>query len=301
MNYLSVCSGIEAASVAWHPLGWKPVAFSEVDKFPSAVLKHHFPDTPNWGDMTKFGDWPNVPVDVLVGGTPCQSFSLAGQRTGMDDPRGQLSICYSGILAKYRPRWFVWENVPGVLSSNRGRDFGAFIQSLVELGYGVCWRVLDAQHVRTQRHPRAVPQRRRRVFAVGHLGGWQRAAATLFVRESGMRDPSAREWSCVEERETVGTVTTRTGVACDNYSAEVGHCIIDDRGPRWLTPRECERLQGFPDDWTKIPYRGKNPEDCPDGPRYKAIGNSMAVPCMSWIGKRIAAVDAITKEFNHGS
>lgn len=192
MRYLSVCSGIEAATQAWHPLGWKPVAFSEIEKFPSAVLAHHYPDVPNWGDMTKYEEWPDEPIDLLCGGTPCQSFSVAGLRKGLADPRGNLMLTYLAIAARYRPRWLVWENVPGVLSSNGGRDFGTFLGMLGELGYGVAYRVLDAQHVRTRRFPFAVPQRRRRVWVVGYLGDWRRSAAVLFDRESLSGRPAPR-------------------------------------------------------------------------------------------------------------
>ena len=177
MKYLSVCAGIEAASVAWHHMGWEPVAFSEIEKFPSAVLAHHYPNVPNWGDMTKFKDWPDANLDVLVGGTPCQSFSVAGLRKGLDDPRGNLMLTFGAIAKRYRPQWLVWENVPGVLSSNGGRDFGAFLGMLAELGYGFSYRVLDAQYF-------GVAQRRRRVFVVGYLGDWHRAAAVLFERHS---------------------------------------------------------------------------------------------------------------------
>jgi len=183
MNYLSVCSGIEAATCAWRPLGWKPFAFSEIEPFPSLVLDHHYPDVPNLGDMTKFKEWPDATIDVLVGGTPCQSFSIAGMRKGLDDPRGNLMLTYGAIAAKYRPRWLVWENVPGVLSSNRGRDFGTFLGMLVNLGYGFAYRVLDAQYA-------GLAQRRRRVFVVGHLGDWRRAAAVLFERHSLSGNPA---------------------------------------------------------------------------------------------------------------
>ena len=128
MRYGSVCSGVEAATVAWHGLGWEPQWFSEIEKFPSAVLQHHYPDVPNYGDMTQFKEWPNDrSIDLLVGGTPCQSFSVAGLRKGLDDPRGNLMLTYLAIAAQYRPKWLVWENVPGVLASNRGRDFGSFL------------------------------------------------------------------------------------------------------------------------------------------------------------------------------
>ena len=193
MRYLSVCSGIEAASAAWMPLGWTPVAFSEIEPFPCSALAHHHPNVANWGDMTKYEEWPDASVDLLCGGTPCQSFSVAGLRKGLADPRGNLMLTFGAIAAKYRPRWLVWENVPGVLSSNGGRDFGAFLGLLAELGYGFAYRVLDAQYVRVESHPRAVPQRRRRVFVVGHSGGqWQRAAAVLFERASLCGHPAPR-------------------------------------------------------------------------------------------------------------
>ena len=183
MRYLSVCSGIEAATVAWHDLGWEAAAYSEIEKFPSAVLAHHYPHVPNLGDMTNFKEWPNDSIDLLVGGTPCQSFSVAGLRKGLADPRGNLMLTFGAIADKYRPRWLVWENVPGVLSSNRGRDFAAFLGTLEELGYGFAYRVLDAQYF-------GVAQRRRRVFVVGYLGDWRPAAAVLFERESLCGNPA---------------------------------------------------------------------------------------------------------------
>jgi len=189
VKYLSVCSGIEAATAAWHPMGWEPVAFSEIEKFPSAVLAHHYPNVPNWGDMTKFQEWPDATVDVLVGGTPCQSFSVAGLRKGLADPRGNLALTYLAIADRYRPTWLVWENVPGVLSADGGRAFGAILGGMGKLGYGFAYRVLDAQYVRTRRYPGAVPQRRRRVFVVAHLGDWRRAAAVLFDAESLRGNP----------------------------------------------------------------------------------------------------------------
>jgi len=180
--------------VAWEPLGWTPVAFSEIEPFPSAVLAHRFPNVPNLGDMTKHAGWTlhAGSIDLLIGGTPCQSFSVAGLRKGLHDPRGGLMLTYLEIAKRLRPRWIVWENVPGVLSSNGGRDFGSFLGALGELGYGWAYRVLDAQWIRTQRHPRAVPQRRRRVFVVGCLGDWTAAAAVLFERESVCRDSAPR-------------------------------------------------------------------------------------------------------------
>jgi DNA (cytosine-5)-methyltransferase 1 len=144
----SVCSGIEAASVAWKPLGWQAAFVSEIEPFPCAVLKHHYPDVANLGDMTNFKGWPDATLDVLVGGTPCQSFSVAGLRKGLDDPRGNLMLTYLAIADRYRPRWLVWENVPGVLS-DRGNAFGAFLGGLGQLGYGFAYRVLDAQFLLT--------------------------------------------------------------------------------------------------------------------------------------------------------
>ena len=126
MNYLSVCSGIEAATIAWHHMGWKPVGFSEIEKFPSQVLAHHYPQVTNFGDMTKYKEWQiNDPIGLLVGGTPCQSFSVAGLRKGLEDPRGNLALTYVGILDHFRPKWFIWENVPGVLSSGGGETLAA--------------------------------------------------------------------------------------------------------------------------------------------------------------------------------
>ena len=172
---------MEAASVAWEPLGWTPVGFSEIEPFPSAILKHRFPNVPNYGDLTKYAEWPIEPgsIDLLVGGTPCQSFSVAGLRKGLADPRGNLALTFLGLADKLKPKWIVWENVPGVLSSNGGRDFGSFVGALGQLGYGWAMRVLDAQHF-------GVPQRRRRVFVVACLGDWRAAAEVLSIRE-GLR------------------------------------------------------------------------------------------------------------------
>jgi DNA (cytosine-5)-methyltransferase 1 len=431
MKYLSVCSGVEAATVAWHSLGWQPVAFSEIEPFPSAVLAHHYPSVPNLGDMTKFKDWNlNESIDILVGGTPCQSFSVAGLRKGLEDPRGNLALTYVGILDKFRPKWFVWENVPGVLSSSGGRDFGSFLGAVAQLGYGWSYRVLDAQNF-------GVPQRRRRVFVVGCLGGWESAAKVLFECESlsGDTKPSRKkrqgvagfvESSFGQYREDVIAGTTKAsggvlgggsetfltvyenhpsdsrvkemGDVCQTVTStwgsgggnipfvqnttygipgnwigrkpenggnattpmdNVAPCLtktdrhgvafgwqnsshqgmsIDTISPtldksktpavavpltnvvaptltasndpsrspqstevtnqvasvyaastavRRLTPVECERLQGFPDNYTQIPWNKKVAIGCPDGLRYKAMGNSMAVPVMNWIGTRI--------------
>ena len=463
MRYLSVCSGIEAASKAWEPLGWEPVAFSEIEPFPAAVLKHHWPEVQNLGDMTKHEEWniPSGTVDLLVGGTPCQSFSVAGLRQGLKDPRGNLMLTYLGIAERLKPRWLVWENVPGVLSSNGGKDFGSFLGALGELGYEWAYRVLDAQWF-------GVAQRRRRVFVVAHLGKGNLAAKVLFESESMRRDnPPSREAGqtitptiragaanggaghgarsgdskdelivpvvkTFAEREVVGCLsdgahmggglTAKTHIRGGSWPSQIAETLMatDHKGPghnrdhnfimqptptdnpqiftpsshagykegigtlrsnggdlgggsenlavlyenhpndsritgphdvapscvsrygtgggnvplvqdavavdcynktigeksqsisssasdinhtggvinpadrmavRRLTPRECERLQGFSDDHTMIPWRNKPADQCPDGPRYKALGNSMAVPCMAWIGKRIARVE----------
>ena len=148
------------------------------------MLAHHYPDVPNYGDMTKHKEWKNDgTVELICAGTPCQSFSVAGLRKGLDDPRGNLTLTYLAVLAQYRPRWMVWENVPGVLSVDGGKVFGAFLGGLAELGYGFAYRVLDAQYF-------GVAQRRRRVFVVGYLGDWRPAAAVLFERESLCWNPA---------------------------------------------------------------------------------------------------------------
>lgn len=322
MRYLSVCSGIEAASVAWTPLGWSPVAFSEIEPFPCAVLAHHYQNVPNWGDMTKFNDWPDATVDLLCGGTPCQSFSVAGLRKGLDDPRGNLMLTFGAIAARYRPRWLVWENVPGVLSSNKGRDFGAFLGLLGLLGYGFAYRVLDAQYF-------GLAQRRKRVFVVGCLGDWRRAAAVLFERQSlsGHPAPSREAWKGAPagtlrstdgggdvfdaSEDGTGRGTPLVPVAFHGsqdpcVSGDVTHpvgrnngleaCVTYGVRVRRIMPMEAERLMGFPDNYTAIPWRGKPADQCPDGPRYKALGNSWAVPVVRWIGERINAVEQIRRE-----
>jgi DNA (cytosine-5)-methyltransferase 1 len=251
MNFLSTCSGIEAASVAWGPLGWRAVAFSETDAFPRALLAHRYPEVPNLGDMTKFEEWPDefkrngvsVAIDVLCGGTPCQSFSLAGLREGLGDPRGNLMLTFGHVAAKYRPRWLVWENVPGVLSSHGGRDFAALLGLLtgqkvgvpaggwqragflagIDSAYGVAWRVIDAQYF-------GLAQRRERVFLVGHLGDWRAAAAVLLERESLLGDSSPRSRA---RQDAAGSAVHGTG---DGRQA--------DPGPVATLDASYGRLQG---------------------------------------------------------
>jgi DNA (cytosine-5)-methyltransferase 1 len=473
VRYLSICSGIEAATVAWHRLGWTPAAFAEIEAFPRAVLAHHYPDVPLHGDFTTIGADEYGPIDLLVGGTPCQSFSIAGLRGGLDDDRGNLALEFCRLARRTRPKWVVWENVPGVLSLDGGDAFASILGGLAECGYGLAYRVLDAQFVRVDGFGRAVPQRRRRVFVVGHLGDWRRAAAVLFERQSLRRDTPPRRKAGQDVAPTISARPTGGGglgtdfdcdgglianaltssgsgvsgpdleharaghlVAAtlqakdgrgvhsdmDNFVAHalraegldasedgtgrgtplvpiafsskdhgadaqsdcaptlraMGHadshanaggqlaiaiqeravsenpdagpdgagvrddgasytleartqpqavafaensraelrlcggdgtvssqittgggkpgqgqpCVAETWAVRRLTPTECERLQGFPDGYTQVPYRGKS---AADGPRYKALGNSMAVNVMRWIGRRIEAIEAMER------
>lgn len=441
MNYGSVCSGIEAVTVAWHSLGWKPEWFSEIEKFPSRVLAHHYPDVPNLGDMTKIAALIQQEVvgapDVLVGGTPCQAFSVAGLRNSLNDDRGQLSLEFvrlaneidsARLIRGLKPSIVVWENVPGVLNTS-DNAFGCFLGALSGEGcelqpagkkwpnagcvYGpqrqIAWRVLDAQYF-------GVAQRRRRVFVVASAREGFNPAEVLFESEGVRRDiapsRSARQEtagsvaqgfassSFAQYRPVIGdgaTIKASGGdlgggsenlvvLDRDDYASNnrVGKCLTRGAAQRYdfetedliihplvvhgtqdpitsdvafpvgrnqgqenaialagntigrqphnggngngfdasgvcytltatdrhgvcyaraqnitvskklivrrLTPIECERLQGFPDNHTQIPYRNKPAEDCPDGPRYAALGNSMAVPVMKWIGERIQEV-----------
>ena len=321
MTYLSVCSGIEAVSVAWEPIGFKPIGFSEIEPFPCELLKQKYPAVKNYGDITQYEKWNIGQFDILAGGTPCQSFSIAGKRGGTADERGALMYAYLGIVEAYRPRWIIWENVPGVLSSNSGYDFTSFLAGVEECGYGWAYRVLDAQYF-------GVPQRRRRVFVVGHIDNRpDLAAEVLFEQEKHRPSFEANKDKGQEITETLTTGFGGRGFDCDTilnnqfavesytlssfaqYKDGVGtlkasggdfgggsETIIKERNRiRRLTPLECERLQGFPDNYTQIEWRGKPVEQCPDSLRYKAIGNSMAVPVMRWIGERIKRIEEKTK------
>ncbi len=427
MIYGSVCSGIEAATHAWHPLGWKASFFSEIEDFPRKVLAHHYPNTPLHGDFTTIKENDYEPIKLLVGGTPCQSFSVAGLRAGLDDPRGNLMLEFGALAKRLHPKWLVWENVPGVLSSNGGKDFATFLAMLGELGYGFAYRVLDAQYF-------GVPQRRRRVFVIGCLGDFGSAAAVLFERNSLqgnstqskgkgqevtgtltrgfgdrgldldqiagsggditasgkktfgtlMANCGTKQWLGNQEAlsgdyhilqpialagNTIGRqplnggngngydesgvsyTLTKTDVhavavlpfdttqitsplngnnpkygdpchplAKTAHAPAIAHafkvrggCEGGGKGylgqdeqaftlstgadqqlfhkmqVRRLMPIECERLQGFRDDFTNIPGAS-------DSTRYKALGNSMAVPVMKWIGERIDMVEQMQKE-----
>jgi DNA (cytosine-5)-methyltransferase 1 len=316
MRFGSVCSGIEAASAGWGSLGWKAAWFSEIEPFPCAVLAHHYPDVPNLGDMTRIHDnetFRNEEIDLLVGGTPCQSFSLNGFRKGLRDKRGRLALTFCEIAREKRPRWVVWENVDAVLSSDKGRAFGSILGALADCGYGLAYRVLDAQFF-------GLPQRRRRVFVVGHLGdtGTNSAEEVLFEREGGFWD--AAEGGALVRDEASLAVEASGGPAVYLHiepSTDGSRCLLasgtgrninaetyviynlPERGAfdaslvdvRKLTPLEWERLQGFPDGYTLVPYRGK--PAC-DGPRHKALGNSIAVPVLRWLGRRIAAIEGLS-------
>ena len=208
MRVLSVCSGIGSDAVAWHPLGWETAAFAETNQQASAVLAHHYPNIPNLEDFTNITEQDiDGSIDLLVGGTPCQSFSTAGLRGGMDDDRGNLALEFCRLAGRVRPRWIVWENVPGVFSLDGGAAFGSIVGALAELGYGVCWHVLDAQYVRVESHPRAVPQRRRRVFVVGYLGDWRPPFAVLLEPEGMRGDPPPRREA---GEDVAGSLSART-------------------------------------------------------------------------------------------
>lgn len=359
LRYLSLCSGIEAATVAWAPLGWQAVAFAEIAAFPSAILSFRYPDVPNLGDMRGInGTDFRGKIDVLVGGTPCQSFSVAGLRRGLQDERGNLALEFVRIADESDPAFVVWENVPGILS-DRGNAFGCFLGALAgeasqleppggrwaNAGYvlgpgrAIAWRTLDAQYF-------GLAQRRKRVFLVAcprsgadprkvlfEYGGLRRDSAPS--RKAGADIAGTLDASLGSSR-GAGTppgaitqaLTGRMGEGGpDDNKAQGGfyvpeivpqalsckwsrgtsgpagdehHNLVGFPGVRRLTPRECERLQGFTDDYTLIPYRGKPAADCADGPRYKALGNSMAVPIMRWIGEQIQYYSHTKREKENG-
>jgi DNA (cytosine-5)-methyltransferase 1 len=314
--YGSVCSGVGGATVAWRPLNWCPAWFAEILPFPSAILAHHYPETPNLGDMTKIYDkttFLKKPIDLLVGGTPCQSFSVAGLRKALEDPRGNLMLEFLRLANIKRPRWLVWENVPGVLSSNGGRDFGSLLGALRYLGYFGAWRVLDSEYF-------GVPQKRRRVFVVGHRGDW-RPPAEVLLESSGLpRRPAPNKETQQEslqiafERPSSGSKPLAFGwqegrsfkfsSVSNPLTISQTQAVVQGGIARKFTPLEYERLMGFPDNYTLIPVGRKT--GCPDskrlpasldGLRYKALGNSMVVPVLYWLGRRIKArIDAEISE-----
>ena len=383
MKYVSLCSGIEAATQAWHPLGWEALAFSEIDPYCCEYLAHHYPNVPNLGSMDNWREWPIELIgqaDVLVAGTPCQSFSIAGLRKGLDDDRGNLTLIFVEIanaVDNFRrdngldALRIVWENVPGVYSDDTN-GFGSLLagfcgsDAAIEPPRGrswtnagvvsgprrtAAWRTLDAQYF-------GVAQRRRRcfVFARGGAGNWQPPDALLPVAEGVLRNPPPRRETGQCLAGTIGGGAGERGwshspdvsgafitmQANKRWPAEIAPTLNAHYGDKWgledqnalnggglfvvftqnqrdevrirdipgalsaqpgakqqdyvatggwvrrLTPKECERLQGFPDDATLIPR--KNGKPAADGPRYKALGNSMAVPVMRWLGEQIERV-----------
>lgn len=423
MRYLSLFSGIEAATQAWQPLGWECVAVSEIEPFPCAVLEHHYPHVPNLGDVTKITEQQIKDlgqIDLIVFGSPCQNLSVAGNRKGFAGEQSSLFYAAMEIIKHAKrhcgARFALWENVPGAFSSNKGADFTEVVKHMAGLsdldtpknGWGkegaavganglLEWSVLDAQWF-------GLAQRRKRVFAIVDFGDWASRPPILLERHSlrgdsapsraekqdittdaqtgftkqghgdyrncgvgstctahqskdcsdlivchGTQDPitnneTAYALGCNSGQENViaiaGNIIGRTdgnggngngfdeSGACytlttnDRHAVAYG-CLNPDQPQCWrvyetngvapalqagegrgnailknsvvrrLTPIECERLQGFPDDFTKIPYRGKSVGDCPNGVRYKALGNSMAVNVMAWIGQKVQQATAI--------
>lgn len=309
MKYATVCSGIEAPSAAWSQLGWSPVWFSETSPFPAAVLKHHYPDTPNLGDMTRInGHDDRGTIDLIFGGTPCQSFSILGERKGLNSNGGRLAMHFARLVGEITPRWVLWENVPGVFSTNQGWDFAAFLHGLAKRGYCLAWRVLDAASF-------GVPQRRRRVFVVGYLGDWRYPAAVLFDQESMRGNPkkgkaqkpkdsynhqTAFRGNSLPAKPLVGTLLKNHQHGYSITMAEGGYIVPSWRDgcyrPRKITELECERLMGFPDHYTRIIHRGKPASYFL---RVGALGNAVAVPVLRWIGERINQVEKQANETHY--
>lgn len=396
MRYVSLFSGIEAATVAWHPLGWECVAVSEIEPFPCAVLEHHYPNIPNLGDVTKITEQQIKDlgqIDLIVFGSPCQNLSVAGNRKGFDGEQSSLFFDAMRIInyAKQHNglRFALWENVPGAFSSNSGDDFTAVVSQMSGLpnlktpqnkwgkegaalgANGLLeWSVLDAQWF-------GLAQRRKRVFALLDTGNWQDRQPILLERRSVRGDTAPSRQAREDIAANIDKSTFREGGFGEFVSSDVsatvkasGGCLgggseslaispvycgtfndafydcgidvaptlragstghvqavaiagniigrtegnggngngFDDSGAcytlttndrhavgykdvvRKLMPLESERLQGFPDNYTQIPYRNKNADQCPNGPRYKALGNSMAVNVMAWIGRQINEV-----------
>lgn len=382
MKYLSICSGIESAGVAWHPLGFECIGVAEIDPFRSAVLNYHYPNIKNFGDFTEIqlNDLSERPL-LIVGGTPCATFSIAGLRKGLGEDRGNLALEYIKLVDRIKPKWTVWENVPGILSSNGGKDLGTFLGALAECGYGFAYRVLDTQYIRTQRYPRALPQRRRRIFVIGYLGDWKNPAKVLFDGETLRGNNPPRRKRREEDTDKIthrlvrsdqyveddlaGTIAARdyksatdlihdekdvvaiqannmnsngnglksdgamyTLTASDHHSVMCFEQRSPDKGQarvqkeeisptlnamtggnrqpcvfvetkeavrqpiiRRLTPLECERLQGLPDNYTMIPYNNKPAEEAPVSKRYEACGRCMSINVMEWLGTRILKVE----------
>lgn len=303
-TYGSVCSGIEAATVAWKPLGWKAIFFSETESFPRAVLANHYPRIPLEDDFRNINPSSYDKPDLLVGGTPCQTFSYSGKRQGMDDPRGNLALEFFRLAQRLKARWIVWENVPGVLTSNKRKDFETILREISKCGYGFAWRILDAQYF-------GIPQSRRRLFLVGHSSAcWQYPAAVLFDSKYLFERPETANRQKIKLARQTGQLSGRDceGRLIYSSTGDISYCISTEmrlcnpthetyvfyprqRKVRSFTIQEAEALQGFSRDYTAIPWRGKPVEDCPLSHRFKAVGNSMPVPVMRWIGTRIQFLD----------
>jgi len=299
MNVLTVCSGIGAPETAWKDLGFNFIGQSEIEPFPSAVLKHHFPEVPNFGDMTKFKEWDiDQDVNILCGGTPCTSFSIAGRREGLASKTGNLTLTFVEMVEHYMPEYFVWENVPNALTTHGGSDFATYIGAISDIGYSFAWRVLDAKNF-------GVSQRRRRLFLVGHLDE-RYAREVLFESEGLCRDSEESraqgegnptrikegsgastiyEHNQTDARlkptEVCPTILARWGTGGNNTPLVINN---GRSGVRKIHPVEAERLMGFEDGHTDIEFNGKKASDAN---RYRSIGNSMAVPVLKWIGERI--------------
>lgn len=279
MRYIDVCSGISAPTMAWKPLGWEALCFAEIEPAPRAVLAHHYPNIPLRGDFTEIEGTEYGPVDLLVGGTPCQDNSVgyaagAGEAgAGFSGSRGRLAYDFADLAGRSGARWFVWENVPNILNKRLAPGFERLVGRFVELGFGCAWRVLDARGFHLTDQPRE------RLFLVGCRGDSASAGAVLF-------EPEGPEWDTVARPEAAPVLTARGGMALDDRTPTV----LDGGRPRIATPREWERAMGFPDDFTLVPHRGK---PMADGPRYRMLGNSMAVPVLAWLGRRIQQVEGI--------
>ncbi len=359
-RYLSLFSGAGGIDLGLDAAGWECIGQCEIDDTARSVLARHWPGVPRWTDVRDVAH-PDVDggrgplagagrvtssdregsdarpawgdVDLIAGGFPCQDVSVAGRRAGLAGERSGLWWEFHRILDAVRPRAALLENVEGLLSSNGGRDMGAIIEALVDLGYGWAYRVLDAQHF-------GVPQRRRRVFLLAILGGdlgAERAAEVLALTASGGGDPPPRRGAGPDAPARLGSDprvpriastlgTTRggghglnaekaaggqlvpvvsvigtlqapkgRGWRVDAEGAADGHLVpvgaLTRGGPakldgvRRLTPKECERLMGWPDDWTRFRADGA---EIADARRYAMCGNGVVAPVAEWIGARLA-------------
>jgi DNA (cytosine-5)-methyltransferase 1 len=329
LRYATVCSGIEAMSVAVRPLGWEPVWFSEIEPFACTVLDHHYPHVSNVGDMLKIkGKNYAGKIDIIAGGTPCQSFSTAGLHKGLADKRGQLSTAFAKLARDTQSPWLLWENVYGALVLDKGIPFARILQGFTgrkvappERGwksagiligkpghYSVAWRVLDCQYTRVAGYDRALPQCRRRIWLVGYRGTWTAPAEILIGAQSqppilrpdrvpphrGARSaPGSAGNPIIILGDTINRLPTnefiarkkgfRTGASFTIVTRR-DHCILAGHGIRRMTALEAERLQGFQDGYTDVPYKGRG---ATQGKRMFAIGNSWPVNCARWVCSRI--------------